>query len=191
MDNTIGPILGYNFLHDTGDSDISPSAKTVTIRGKKLKLLGPDEKITVSKVTLNRTTVIGAAQEANTEAVVKAERDVNVRRSLLEPTKQIFGKTGALLCKLVVVPKKNKIPVRVFNPHDTPLKIFKGTTLGLLRDIQQTVGWNETLNDEQDTAADDPDMPGLIDMDDEDEYYVLRPTGVTDPIRRSEAQRED
>ena len=188
VDNTIGPILGYDFLHDTGDSEISPSAKTVTIRGKKLKLLGPDEKITVSKVTLNRTIVIGATQEMNTEAVVRSKRDVNGRRSLLEPTQQMYGKTGALLCKLVVVPQKNMIPVRVFNPHDTPIKIFRGTTLGILRDVQQTVEWNDVENDEM---TDDPEMPGLVDVDIEEDDFILRQTGVTDPIRRQEAQRED
>ena len=188
VDNSIGQILGYDFLHDTGDSTISPSSQTVTIRGKKLKLLGADEKLTVSKVTINRTIVVGRAQEVNTDAVVNSKRDVNGRRGLLEPVNSLFGKTGALLCKLAVVPRKNIIPVRIFNPHDEPVKIFKGTTIGLLRDLQQTVAWQDPENKQRDEKTNYDDMPGLIDVDEEE--FILRSTGATDPVRRTEAQRQ-
>ena len=43
VDDSVQPILGYDFLRDAGGSEISPSANTVKIRGKQLKLVTSEE----------------------------------------------------------------------------------------------------------------------------------------------------
>ena len=52
-------------------------------------------------------------------------------------------KTGAIVCKVVVAPKRGRIPVRIMNPCDEPITIYKGTTLGLLREVDQLRVWKE------------------------------------------------
>ena len=140
VDDSVGPILGYDFLRDTGDSHISPSEHSVTIRGKKLKLSDPRESRVSHKVNIKRTIVIGPGEEINTEARVRGKSDINGRVAVMEPSSMLFPKTGALLCKLVVIPSKNTIPVRVFNPHDEPIRIYKDTTLGILKEANETRG---------------------------------------------------
>ena len=41
VEDTVQPILGYDFMHDVGGSEISPSENTVKIRGKLLNLVTP------------------------------------------------------------------------------------------------------------------------------------------------------
>ena len=43
VDDSVQRILGYDFLRDAGGSEISPSANTVKIRGKQLKLVTSEE----------------------------------------------------------------------------------------------------------------------------------------------------
>ena len=43
IDDSVQHILGYDFLRDAGGSEISPSANTVKIRGKQLKLMTSEE----------------------------------------------------------------------------------------------------------------------------------------------------
>ena len=165
VDDSVGPILGYDFLRDTGDSHISPSEHSVTIRGKKLKLSDPTESRVSHKVNIKQTIVIGPREEINTEASVRGRSDINGRVTVMEPSRLLFSKTGALLCKLAVIPSKNTIPVRVFNPHDEPIRIYKGTTLGILTEADETRGWRDPREIEDKQQSDTDDMPGLVDMD--------------------------
>ena len=40
--------------------------------------------------------------------------------------------TGALVCRILAVPKQNVVPIRMINVQDTPFKVHKGTLLVLL-----------------------------------------------------------
>ena len=43
VEDSIQPILGYDFLHKTGDAVIRPSAHAVEINGKKLTLFDQEK----------------------------------------------------------------------------------------------------------------------------------------------------
>ena len=139
VEDTVQPILGYDFLHEGKDTVLRPSSHSVEINGKKLKLVDPDAKKVSHKVSLNQTITISKGQEVNVDARVRGKNDIEGRNSMMEPAGILFPKTGALICKLVVTPRRNTVPVRIFNPHDEPIRLYKGTTLGILREINTTV----------------------------------------------------
>ena len=57
VENTVQqPILGYDFLHETGDAVLRPSSHTVEINGRKLKLLDSTAVNTANKVSMNQQT---------------------------------------------------------------------------------------------------------------------------------------
>ena len=74
---------------------------------------------------------------------IKGKNSVVGRTILIEPVRQLFGKTGALLCKVVAIPTGGFGPVRIMSPRDESISIFKKTTLGTLRDVDQTRAWRE------------------------------------------------
>ena len=172
VDDSVKPILGYDFLHHTGDATISPSSHTVKIRGRTLKLVDPGATRVCNKVTLEHTITISAGCEMNTEAMVKGKRSVNGRTSVMEPARTVFYKTGALLSKIVVTPDRNKVPVRLYNPHDEPIRLYKNTTLGILREVDETHVFKLPNEDRMKTEADQPDDVTVTSNESDEEWQT-------------------
>ena len=84
------------------------------------------------------------------EASVRGKKSVDGRVTMVEPSRTIFSKTGALVCRVTATPRKGKVPVRIYNPHDEPIVIHKHTTLGILREIDETVAWRSPTADDYD-----------------------------------------
>ena len=170
------PILGYDFLHDTGDSKIVPSSHAVIIRGKRLKLADRRGEQLSHKVNVMNTVIIPAGKELNITGIIRGKGVIDGSTRMLEPVKSVFPKTGALVSKVIVSPSRGQVPVRVFNPHDEPLVLFKNTALGLLQQVDRTSGWREPSK-----LVDYDEMPNLlevesdIDSDVEDDDDVLTP----------------
>ena len=184
VDDSMQPILGYDFLHKTGDAVIRPSAHAVEINGKKLTLFDPAVEKVSHKVSLNKTITISSGQEVHVDARVRGKYNVDGRTSMIEPAGVLFSKTGALVCKLVVTPANNSVPVRVFNPHDEPIRLYKGTTLGILREVDYTIPFDDQR--QQSKTSDDAtptsnDQPLLETTDDEshDDVTVTSSTRTT------------
>ena len=157
VEDSVQPLLGYDFLRDTGDAHISPSEHSVTIMGKKLQLHSKQAVKVTHKVTINRTTVVQQGGEVIVEASVRGKGEMDGRMSLLEPANSIFAKTGAMVCRVATTPCKSKVPVRVYNPLEEPIVIYKNTTIGVLREIDETVAWCDSAKTdaEDDEGADD------------------------------------
>ena len=48
-----------------------------------------------------------------------------------------LDRTSALVCRTSVVPHESVIPVRIMNVHDEPIRIWKGTVMGLLDPVAE------------------------------------------------------
>ena len=133
-------ILGRALMADDTDATINYRINRLEIDGQTVKLYNIDQRI-LNRATLDKTTTLSAGREAIVWARVRGKYSINGRTALLEPARRLFVKTGALTCKCVVTPVADMIRVRIFNPSDVPISIFHGTTLGVLRDVDQTRAW--------------------------------------------------
>ena len=143
VDDVIQPILGYDFLQAAGDTEVLPATEKIMIGGKRIKLIDRSEVRVCHKVGVARTITIPAGTEVIIDSTVGGKTSIEGRSAVLEPARTLFMKTGAVVCKVVVAPKRGRVPVRVFNPCDGPIRIYKGTTLGLLREVDQLRAWKE------------------------------------------------
>ena len=149
-------ILGRALMADDTDAMINYRINRLEIDGQTVKLFDIDQRIS-HRATLDKTITLSAGREAIVWARVRGKYSINGRTALLEPARRLFVKTGALTCKCVVTPVADMIRVRIFNPSDVPISIFHGTTLGVLRDVDQTRAWTapaEPVRDE--VSADQP-----------------------------------
>ena len=122
-----------------------------------MKLAYQHEKKLSYKVKVRNTIVIPPRQEVNIEGEVTTWRNVQNSTRVLEPARSVFPKTGALVSKIMVTPKTSVVPVRIFNPHDEPIQLFRSTTLGLLQEVNRAVGWQK-----QAQLVDHEEMPDLV-----------------------------
>ena len=143
VDDSVQPILGEDFLATADDSDPSPCINNIKIHGQTVKLFDYDRDRLHHKVAMNKTLTISGGQEVIVNAKIKGKNSVDGRTILIEPARQLFGKTGALLCKVATIPTGGFVPVRILNPHDEPITIFKNTTLGTLCGVDKTRAWRE------------------------------------------------
>ena len=103
------------------------------IGGKRIKVIDRSEVRVCHKVGVARTITIPAGNEMIIDSTVGGKTSIEGRSTVLEPARTLFMKTGAVDCKVVVAPKSGRVPVRIMNPCDGPITIYKGTTLGLLK----------------------------------------------------------
>ena len=50
--------------------------------------------------------------------------------ALIEPARGMFHRTGAVVARVIVAANQPEVPVRVFNPSERPITIYKNTVLG-------------------------------------------------------------
>ena len=61
-------------------------------------------------------------------------RSPTLNESILEPRMSLSGK-GVLVAKVVVQPKNQRVPVQIINPDTTPIKLYKGMSVGQLQEV--------------------------------------------------------
>ena len=151
VDDAVQPILGEDFLAAVKQTDDTRTINSITINGQETKLFDYGEVRVHHKVSINKQITLSSGCEAIVQAKVQGDTSLEGRTVLIEPARTLFVKTGALVCKTVAVPRQGMVYVRIFNPDDEPIIIFKNTTLGILQDVDQTRKWKEPTVSETDT----------------------------------------
>lgn len=77
-------------------------------------------------VVLDEDVVVPAKHEVFKTARV---RNSALNESILEPNMNLSGK-GVLVARVVVQPKKQRVPIQIINPGVSPIKLYKGMTIG-------------------------------------------------------------
>ena len=96
-----------------------------------------------SRVTLGRSTTIPPRCEAVLVGNVRSKRSQEGKRCIVKRASTALNRTGALVCRVVATPKNGQVPLRVMNCGDQPLRVHKGSVLGLLEPIQSVQTWEE------------------------------------------------
>ncbi|CAB4038014.1 Retrovirus-related Pol poly from transposon [Paramuricea clavata] len=82
-------------------------------------------------VVLDEDLVVLAKHEVFKTARV---RNPTLNESILEPNMNSSGK-GVLVARVIVQPKEQRVPIQIINPGTSPIKLYKGMTVGQLQQV--------------------------------------------------------
>ena len=85
-------------------------------------------------VVLDEDLVVPAKHEVFKTAGVQ---NPTLNESILEPNINLSGK-GVLVARVVVQPKDQRVPIQIINPGTSPIKLYKGMSLGQLQEVDES-----------------------------------------------------
>ena len=129
------PILGIKF-QEVHDLHVCPTERTVFLRGRQVAAYDKNGILKKSKVVMLHTYTIDPKSEVILQGkVVCRTNEQDGKLCMVNRNATCYELTGALVCRIVAVPKQSVVPIRMINVQDTPLKVHKGTVLGLLEPV--------------------------------------------------------
>ena len=149
-DDNAGVILGVDFMREH-HVVLKPNKNEVTIDEHTVPTHDMKGYTLHHRVKLNNTVHVRPGEQRLLTAKVVGKFNIDGRPVLLEPSRTIYGKTGAVVCKIAARAYDNHVPLRVVNPGDDTITIYKGTTVGVLSDVTEASSWEEKARD---TASD-------------------------------------
>ena len=128
-------IIGMDFMEEN-QAKIDKANTRVYINNQSIRVFDKKGQRLNSKVTARETVVI----PANSEKIIAGRvhvynKDVaktTAIDAIMEPELCTTSKTGILIGRSVVQINNSETPVRVFNPTDLPITIYKHSTLGVM-----------------------------------------------------------
>ena len=151
QDNT-GLLLGVDFIRDN-EVVIKPSHNAVAIAGHNVPTYDVRGVTLHHRVALTKTVHVRPGEQRLLTAQVMGKFNIDGRPVLVEPSRTVYGKTGAIVCKIVARPYENHVPLRVVNPGDDTITIYKGTTVGVLSDVTEASMWQSKTHDDAETDS--------------------------------------
>lgn len=140
--NAPTPILGLDFLKKQ-DITSRPSQNYYAYQGKQFTLFDSTGVKLNTKVVAAKTIHLAPGQEVVLSGVVVGKKNIEGIPVVLERARTVYPKTGAIVAKIVVTPKVSHVPVRLYNPCEQHVTIYKRTTLGILHNLTDVTEWNE------------------------------------------------
>ena len=135
-DATVQGILGINFMQQA-NVVLDVGRQRVFIGNRSVRLFDRRGKPMVSKVIASQTVHIPPGREIILPGRVCNLRNSSESTASLEPAFCTFRKTGALVARVAVDLSTPTIPVRVFNPCDEHITIYRNSTMGILNPIEE------------------------------------------------------
>ena len=139
-DDDSGVIVGVDFIRDR-DLVIQPSKNTVLIDSHSVPTVDVKGLVLHHRVALATTVHLRPGEQRLLLGNVIGKTDVDGRPVVVEPSKTVYGKTGAVVCKIAATPRRRAVPLRIANPGDATVTIYKGTTVGILSDVTESTDW--------------------------------------------------
>ncbi len=102
-------------------------------------------------VVLDEDLVIPARHEVFKTARV---RNPTLNESILEPNMNLSGK-GVLVARVIVQPREQKVPIQIINPGTSPIKLYKGMTVGHLQQVDEELGDPTFIDPEREISTGD------------------------------------
>ena len=88
-------------------------------------------------VNLISTITVKAGQEVQVKAKLRGKGDSNGMVCVLDPSRTLFARTGALVPRICVKPKQESCTIRVLNASEQHIKLRKNMTMGVLQPAYQ------------------------------------------------------
>ena len=135
-----GLVLGVDFIRDR-DLVIQPGSHTVMLDEHSIPIVDVKGMVLHHRVALTTTVHLRPGEQKLLVGRVAGKLDVDGRAVVIEPAKTVYGKTGAVVCKIAAVPRARAVPLRIANPGEDTVTIYRGTTVGILSDLTETTDW--------------------------------------------------
>ena len=136
--NTI--ILGVDFLRER-HVVVQPGRHQVEIDYHPIPTHDIKGIILHHKVKLMNTVYIRPGEQRVLRGNVVGKFSIDGRPVIMEPTVSLYGRTGGVVCKVAVKPRDGQVPVRLLNPGEDTITVYKGTVVGVLSDLAETTLW--------------------------------------------------
>ena len=150
-DDNAGVMIGVDFIRDR-DVVIQPSKHSVTIDSHVVPTVDVRGLVLHHRVALANTVHLRPGEQRLLVGRVHGKSVVDGRAVVIEPAQSVYGKTGAVVCKIAVTPRESQVPLRIVNPGENTVTIYKGTTVGILSDVTETTDWG-TVDTKRDAAS--------------------------------------
>ena len=113
-------------------------------------------------VNLILTTTLQPGQERQVWAKLKGKGKPEDMVCVVEPSRTLFARTGALAGRLCTRPSNGKCAVRILNPTEEHITLYKNMTVGVLQPAFETVNYveeEERTPEADDEASESDDLP--------------------------------
>ena len=159
-EDAVTVLLGRKFMKEA-KIQLEPAANKIKIRGKRVTAY--DIKGTKIKNTVNliSTMTIKPGQERQVWAKLKGKGRPDDMVCMVEPSKTLFVRTGALAGRVCTKPHNGKCAVRILNASEEHITLYKNTTVGVLQPVVETVNYVEEEAARADADDEDSDFDDL------------------------------
>lgn len=109
------------------------------------------------RVTIDKTVTIPANHEMILSGMINFRGPITPEPYLLEPSKQFMSKHGVFVGKVLVNSDKSSVPLRMYNPQDEPIVLYKGSTVGVVSPVDSIIEElpNEDIEEQINHVAND------------------------------------
>ena len=153
-EDSVSPLIGREFMHKH-DIAIRPAYNEVYLRGKPIPGYDMRGMKVSNRVALVNTITLKPGEEVQLSAKIEGRGDPDGITCYVEPAKTFFLRTGAMVARTVTIPKRRNCQVRMFNPNTEPVRLWRGMTMGILKQAEQTRPYDS------DSSPDDDDRDQL------------------------------
>ena len=154
-------LLGRDFMKNA-NVQLEPARNKIKINGKKVTAYDVKGSKIRNTVNLVSTMTIKPGEEKQVWAKLKGRGDPDDMICMVEPSKTLFARTGALAGRVCAKPRKGKCAVRILNPTEDHITLYRNMTVGVLQPVLETVDYVEAdVNavEADDEASDSDDLP--------------------------------
>ncbi|KAJ8024893.1 hypothetical protein HOLleu_34938 [Holothuria leucospilota] len=149
----IDAILGLDFLKQYCQNLDLKNGKLSWDEGLENPTGGADggagTEIFCCRVTVDDTVVIAPGGEALIAGKISGELEPKrCDTALLEPAESFAERHGLMIAKLLVDPRQDTVPLRVFNPSPEPVKVYRGTVAAVLTEAEEVQSFEGADKDE-------------------------------------------
>ena len=159
--DNVNVLLGRDFMKKAKIA-LEPAKNKIKVNGKRVVAYDMKGMKIRNTVNLIHTMTLKPGQERQVWAKLKGKGKPNEMVCVVEPSKTLFARTGALAGRLCTKPEDGKCAVRILNPTEEHITLYKNMTVGILQPAEETVNYveDEPLQPEaDDEASESDDLP--------------------------------
>ena len=147
------PILGIKF-QEMHDLHLWAAKKAVYLNGKKIPAYDNKGVSIRSPVVLVQNYTIEAGTEVILQGQIRKNEEFHEGvPCTIERTATCLEKTGALVCRIAVTPNQGVVPLRMMNVQSEPIKLYKGTVMGVVESAVEISAMKDHRNDMHDDSC--------------------------------------